>query len=253
LAVKKVTDNATLDLPDVIVREQAEELLADFRQSLEAQGGDFDAYMRATGTTVERMIEDLKPTAANNVKTGLVLDAVAKAEGLEATDEEVAMAIARMAAAGRVDAKTLEERLRDTGRIQAVRWQIVRDKAADFIAANAVPLSLGEAAIAEAKEALAGVSSLEAATGAAPATEATGKTTAPATEATGETTAAAAEAAAETTAAATEAAAETTTSAGEEEAETVALGSGATAVEAGETDAAEASGQTGAPEATPNE
>ena len=93
LAVKAVTDNATLDLPDVVVREQAEELLSDFKQSLEAQGGDFEAYVAATGTTAEQMIEDMKPTAANNVKTGLVLDAVAKAEGLEATDEEVQAAV----------------------------------------------------------------------------------------------------------------------------------------------------------------
>ena len=157
LAVKAVADNAKLDLPDVVVREQAEELLADFKQSLKAQGGDFDAYVQGTGTTVEQMIEDLKPGAANNVKTGLVLDAVAQAEGLEATDEDIQAAVAQMAAAGRVDAKTFEDRLRKSGRIQAVKWQIVRDKAADFIAANAIPLSEGAAAVAEAKEALATV------------------------------------------------------------------------------------------------
>ena len=157
LAVKAVADEAKLDLPDVVVREQAEELLSDFKQSLEAQGGEFDAYLQGTGTSVEQMLEDLKPAAANNVKTGLVLDAVAQAEGLEATDEEVQAAVAQMAAAGRVDAKTFEERLRKTGRIQAVKWQIVRDKAADFIAANAVPLSEGAAAVAEAKGALAAV------------------------------------------------------------------------------------------------
>jgi trigger factor len=157
LAVKAATDNAKLDLPDVVVREQAEELLSDFKKSLEAQGGDFDNYVAATGTTPQQMVEDLMPTAANNVKTGLVLDAVAKAEGLEATDEEIQAAVAQMAAAGRVDAKTFDERLRKTGRIQAVGWQIRRDKAADFIAANAVALSEGAAAVAEAKEALAAV------------------------------------------------------------------------------------------------
>ncbi len=82
-------------------------MLSDFKQSLEAQGGDFDTYMQATGTTVEQMIDDLKPAAASNVKTGLVLDAVAKAEGLEATDEDVSAVVAQMAAAGRVDAKDL--------------------------------------------------------------------------------------------------------------------------------------------------
>ena len=155
LAVKAAADNAKLDMPDVVVREQAEELLSDFKQSLEAQGGDINAYMAATGTTVEQMIEDLKPTAANNVKTGLVLDAVAQAEGMEVSDEEVQAVIAQMAAAGRVDPKAFEDRLRKSGRIQPVRWQILRDKAADFVAANALPLSEGAAAVTEAKEALA--------------------------------------------------------------------------------------------------
>jgi trigger factor len=157
LAVQAAADNAVLDLPDVIVREQAEEMVNDFRQSLEARGGSFEAYLEATGTTREQMIEDLKPQAARNVKTGLVLDAVAKAEGLVASDEEVKALVAQTAAAGRVDADRFEEQLRKTGRIETFRWQILRDKAADFIAANAVATTAGEAAVAEAKAALAAI------------------------------------------------------------------------------------------------
>jgi trigger factor len=157
LAVKAAADNATLDLPDVIVTEQAEELLADFSRSLQAQGGDINTYMAATGVTAQQMVEDMKPTAASNVKTGLVLDAVAKAEGLEVSDEDVQQAITEMALAGRTDPEKFAERLRKSGRIEPVRWQILRDKAADFVAANAVPLTEGAAAVAEAKEALATV------------------------------------------------------------------------------------------------
>lgn len=155
LAVKAAADNATLDLPDVVVREQAEEMVSDFKRSLESQGASLDAYLEATGTTVERIIEDMKPQAANNVKTGLVLDAVAKAEGLTASDEEVRAMVGQMAAAGRMDPQKLEEQLRRSGRIETFRWQIVRDKAADFIAANAVEATLGAAAVAEAKAAVA--------------------------------------------------------------------------------------------------
>jgi trigger factor len=180
LAVQAAADNATLDLPDVVVREQAEEMLSDFKQSLEAQGGDFNSYMQVTGTSVEQMIADLKPSAASNVKTGLVLDAVAKAEGLEATDEEVSAVIAQMAASGRVDAQDLEKGLRRTGRIQAIKWQIVRDKAADFIAANAIALSPGAAAVAEAKEALAAVPPADAAVEADAASEGDSPETEPA-------------------------------------------------------------------------
>jgi len=159
LAVQAAADNATLELPEVIVREQAEEMVNDFKQSLESRGGSFEAYLEATGTTLEQMVENLKPQAARNVKTGLVLDAVAKAEGLVASDEEVSAVVAQAARAGRVDAKKFEEQLRKTGRIETFRWQILRDKAADFIAANAVAVTQGEAAVAEAKAALAAVES----------------------------------------------------------------------------------------------
>ncbi|MBC7293968.1 MAG: trigger factor, partial [Thermoleophilia bacterium] len=102
-AVKAAVDNAVLDLPEVIVREQAEEMVADFKQSLESQGGDFAAYLEATGTTEEQMIEDMKPRAAGNVKTGLVLDAVAKAENITVSDEELSNTVRQMAASSRVD------------------------------------------------------------------------------------------------------------------------------------------------------
>jgi len=145
LAVKAVADNATLDLPDVVVHEQAEEMLADFKRSLESQGGSFEAYMEATGSSVAQMIEELKPQAAGNVKIGLVLDAVAKAEGLEATEDEISAVVGKMATVGKVDARSFESRLRKTGRIDTFKWQIVRDKAADFIVANAVAVAPPEA------------------------------------------------------------------------------------------------------------
>lgn len=137
-AVKAATDNVEIDLPDVVVREQAEEMLADFRRSLESQGGTLESFVAASGVTEEQIIEDMKPQAANNVKTSLVLDAIAKAEGLEATDEEVSAVIGQMAAATRADAKSLEARLRKSGRVEALREQILRDKAVEFIAKNAV-------------------------------------------------------------------------------------------------------------------
>jgi trigger factor len=151
-AVKRATDNATIDLPDVVVREEAEELLADFKRSLESQGVSLEGYAEATGMPVEKILEDISPQAANNVKTRLVLEAVAKAEGLEATDDEVGETVTQMAAAGKMDAKDLEKRLQKSGRIESLRSQLVRDKAVDFLVKNAVE---GAAETAEAEPASA--------------------------------------------------------------------------------------------------
>jgi len=148
-AVRKAAENATLDLPAVVVREQAEEMLSDFKQSLEAQGGTLDAYLQMADTTVEQMIEDLSPDAARNVKTGLVLDAVAKAESIAATDAEVIAVVKQMATGAKVDPADFERRLRKSGRLEPIRWQLVRDKAADFIVANAVAVAPTEEADAE--------------------------------------------------------------------------------------------------------
>jgi len=140
-AIKAAADNATMELPEVVVREQAQEMLADFVRSIESQGGSLQGYIEATGTSVEQMIEDMKPAANNNVRTSLVLDAVAKAEGIEATDEEVGTLVSQMAAATKADVKSLANRLRKGGRLEALKEQIARDKAADFIVSNAVAVA----------------------------------------------------------------------------------------------------------------
>jgi trigger factor len=140
-AIKAAADNATLELPEVVVVEQAQEMLADFVRSLEAQGGSLEAYVEATGASVEQMSLDMKPAADNNVRISLVLDAIAKAEGLLATDEEVSAVVAQMAAVAKVDAKVLENRLRKSGRIDSLKEQILRDKAADLVVENAVAVA----------------------------------------------------------------------------------------------------------------
>jgi trigger factor len=137
-AVEAASNKAELDIPEVVVMEQAQEMVGDFAQSLAAQGGDLRAYLESTGITVQQMLEDFKPQAARNVKTGLVLDAVAKAEGITVTDGDVDAAIEQMAPAARTDAASLKTSLEKNNRIEPVKWQILRDKAADFIAANSV-------------------------------------------------------------------------------------------------------------------
>lgn len=141
LAVQAAADNAKLDLPDVIVTEQAQEMALDFTKSLAAQGGDVRQYLQAAGIGAEQMIEDMKPQAARNVKTGLVLDAVAQAEGLEVTDEDITAAIRQMATAARTDAAALEDNLRKTDRLDPIKWQVLREKAADFIAEQAIAVA----------------------------------------------------------------------------------------------------------------
>lgn len=150
-AIKAVVDATEVDIPEVVIKNQAEQMMADFERSLESQGATVEAYSEATGVSREQILKDMEAQAAESVKTDLVLEAVAKAEGLEATDEEVSAMVGQMAAAAKIDAKAFEQRLRRSGRIESVREQLLRDKAADFIVANAVPITpqTGEGSDAE--------------------------------------------------------------------------------------------------------
>jgi len=139
-AVKAATDAATADLPAVVVDRQAREMVEDFARSLTMQGGDFSAYLEMSGVKVEQMLADVRPEAEATVKTSLVLDAIAAAEGLEADEVELEARVAQMATAGRLDAGEVRSRLEESGRIQSVRQQLLREKAADLIVQHAVAI-----------------------------------------------------------------------------------------------------------------
>ena len=101
VAVAKAVENVTVDLPEVVVQREAAEMLSELKSSVEARGLTLEGYMGATGMTFEKLVEGMIPRATDNVKTRLVLDAVAKAEKLEVTDEEVQATIGQMALANR--------------------------------------------------------------------------------------------------------------------------------------------------------
>ena len=140
-AVKAATDAATADLPAVVVDRQAQEMVEDFARSMTMQGGDFSSYLETTGVKVEQMLADVRPEAEATVKTSLVLDAIVAAEGLEADEDELQARVAQMAIAGRLDAAEVRSRLEESGRIQSVRQQLLREKAADLIVQHAVAVA----------------------------------------------------------------------------------------------------------------
>jgi trigger factor len=137
-ALGKAVSNVPLELPEVAVQQEAAELLTEFKRSLEARGSSLEEYLAATGVTLERMVEDLVPQAAGNLKTRLVLDAVVKAEGIAVTDEEIGAVVEQMAKANKMDSKVLQKRLLKTGGIETLREQLLRDKAAALIVNGAV-------------------------------------------------------------------------------------------------------------------
>lgn len=139
-AVDAAVDNATVELPDALVRARGEERWERFERQIEAQGMNPDSYLQMHGKTREEVIDESLEDAAREISREAVLVAVADAEGLEVDDEELEAELAQMAEHERTTPAKLLERLRRDGRDRLVAADIRVRKAIDLIAEKAVPV-----------------------------------------------------------------------------------------------------------------
>jgi trigger factor len=95
--VKKAIENATMEIPDAMIDASARQMGEEFAQRLQMQGMNIGQYFQYTGLTAEKYLETLKPQAKNRIETRLVLEAIAKAENLEISEEEVDAEMQKMA------------------------------------------------------------------------------------------------------------------------------------------------------------
>ena len=87
--VEKAAENATVDIPAAMVNREVNSMLRDMQLQMAYQGFKLEDYLKWTGQTVEQLAEQNKGEAERRLKIRLVLEAVEKAEGIEATDEDV--------------------------------------------------------------------------------------------------------------------------------------------------------------------
>ena len=106
---------------------------------------DPDAYLQMQGKTREELIEESKPDAERELKREAVLAAIAEAEEIEVSEEEMVEALAHTAEHERTTPEKLLERLRENGRDAMVREDIRVRKAIDLVAESAKPIPLEQA------------------------------------------------------------------------------------------------------------
>ncbi len=97
-AVEKAVENAEMDVPACMIERRIDSQVRRYEQMLAQNGIPFDKYLEMTGTSLDTMREQLRPECEKNVKAVLVLEAVAKAENIKATDEQIDEKISEMAA-----------------------------------------------------------------------------------------------------------------------------------------------------------
>ena len=136
-AVAKAVENATMDIPEAMIKTQANRIAEEFAQRLQQQGLSFDMYLQYTGATVEKFMESLMPEAEARIKNSLVLEAIAKAENIKVSDKEFDAELEKMAAMYQMEVDKLKEFMGDA-EAEQIKADMAIQKAAELIAKKAV-------------------------------------------------------------------------------------------------------------------
>ena len=95
--VNMAVENAQMDIPEAMVNTEANNMIREFANNLAQQGLQLEQYLQYFGQTEEGMREQMKPNALKRIQSRLVLEAIAKAEAFEITEEEIDAEIAKLA------------------------------------------------------------------------------------------------------------------------------------------------------------
>lgn len=139
--MKKVADGVECEIPEEMIAVQAENMLNNFKQQLASQGIPFEQYLQMTGTTEADFKAQAEGPAAEQVKMDLAIEAIVKAEGLEATDEDVEENLKSVSEKYGMDLEMVKKYLP----VEQVKEQVIREKVIKLVADSAV-------AVAPAKE-----------------------------------------------------------------------------------------------------
>ncbi|MGN0402271.1 MAG: trigger factor [Acetatifactor sp.] len=135
-AIAAVIAEAKMDIPDAMVETQQREMVQDYAQRMQAQGISMEQYMKFTGMTTQMLLEQVKPQALKRIQSRLVLEAVAAAENMEASEEDFEEEVKTMAEVYNMEADKVKELLGENGKKQVMQ-DIVVKKAAEFVTENA--------------------------------------------------------------------------------------------------------------------
>ncbi len=95
--IEKAVENASVEIPEVMVEQEIQGMIKDFEQQLSYQGLNLDLYYQFTNTDETALRDQFKKDAETRVKTNLVLEAIAKAENVEVSDEDVEKELQQLA------------------------------------------------------------------------------------------------------------------------------------------------------------
>lgn len=135
--VEQAVKNAEYEIPDAMIETQAMQMADDFAQRIQSQGLTMEQYFQFTGMTAEKMLEELRPQAVKRIETRLVLEAIAKAENIEISDEKLDEELAKMAEQYKMEVEKLKEFMGENEKKQMKEDMAVQE-AVTFLVENAI-------------------------------------------------------------------------------------------------------------------
>ena len=132
--MQKVVDNATCEIPEEMIDEEAKQMINEFAGQLQQQGFSFSQFLKLSNQSLDDLKSSMSEEAANRIKTRLVLEAIAKAEHLEVSDEDLDKEFENMSTQYGMEVEEIKKYVSP----EAVKLDLANQKAYEFIKDSAV-------------------------------------------------------------------------------------------------------------------
>ena len=132
--ITELVENSEVEVPAVMVENEVEDMIKEQSQRMQQQGFGFEQFLQMTGQSIESVKEQFKGDATSRIKVRLILEAVAKAENITATEEEIAKEFEAIATTYKMEIEKVKEMIDASN----LTYDIEMRKALDFVKASAI-------------------------------------------------------------------------------------------------------------------
>ncbi|MBD2860963.1 trigger factor [Paenibacillus oceani] len=134
--VEKAAANAEVEIPDAMITSEVDRMFEDFTNRLKMQGMDIDMYLKFTGQDQATVKQQMRTDAERRVRNDLVLEAIAKAESISATEEEINGELDRLASQYQRSVEEIRVILSANGSLDSIEHDLIVKKTVDFLVEN---------------------------------------------------------------------------------------------------------------------
>ncbi|MDA8229187.1 MAG: trigger factor [Desulfitobacterium hafniense] len=131
--VQKAVDNASVEIPEAMINQRVDAMAEELSRNLSYQGLTLEQYYMYTNSNEEDMRERFRPQAAEGVKTELVVEAIAKAEGIQVAEDEVNEELVKLAEQYKQPVEVLKKALQARGELNMYKQGLVSEKTVNFL------------------------------------------------------------------------------------------------------------------------